>query len=481
MKKVKIGLEVHIQLNTKSKLFCGCSAEQTEEPNKNVCEICLGFPGSKPVLNKKAVEMAVMIGYALNCNINKNFLFSRKTYFYPDMSRNFQITQLETPVATDGKVLLKDKVIRIRRAHLEDDPAKIVRTEDGVLVDYNRSGTPLVEIVTEPDIESPAEARQFIQKLQQILEFIYVTDSDKEGNMRADANISLSSFDDNYDSKRGYVRKEIEGTRVEIKNISGAKEVERALSYEVLRQKNIKQIKRETRLWNEKTRTTISAREKEEEEDYGYIFEPDLPPVELSETTLKKIKSDLPELPDEKKKRFLKLGISEEIVDTLLTEPEISNYFEKLCEKHNEKASAIVLAKYLKKTLNYHGKKLRELPIKLTEIEKVLELLESYKITDAMAEIIIRELVSDTIKSKKIRTVESVINELNYEKISDKDKLVEIIQEVLDENKKAIKSYLEGESKPFEFLVGQVMRKTKRSAEISKVRELLKKELENIS
>jgi len=320
MQEIMIGLEVHVQLNTETKLFCPCSTKQAE-PNEHVCDVCLGFPGTKPVLNEKAIELALKIAYALELEINKEFMFSRKTYFYPDLAKNFQITQYEIPIAQNGKLRVGDKDIRIRRIHLEEDPARIVRKDGYALVDYNRSGIPLVEIVTEPDLKSPREARLFVQKLQQILQFIYVSDFDKEGNMRIDANISTVRYENKYDYKGGLKTEKKYGERVEIKNISGAKEIEKALGYEALRQKNIHEVKMETRLWNEKTKTTSSAREKEGEADYGYIFEPDLPKFELSEGLLKKIQSKLPELPEKKKHRFLKYGLSEELVDTLLTEP----------------------------------------------------------------------------------------------------------------------------------------------------------------
>ncbi|MGC9310904.1 MAG: Asp-tRNA(Asn)/Glu-tRNA(Gln) amidotransferase subunit GatB, partial [Candidatus Aenigmatarchaeota archaeon] len=258
MEGVKIGLEVHVQLSTESKLFCSCP-NANAEANTNVCDVCLGFPGTKPYLNQKAVELAMKIAMALGCKINQRFLFSRKTYFYPDLAKDFQITQQELKIATGGVVRLKDKEVRLRGVHLEEDPAKIVRKDDCCLLDYNRSGTPLVEIVTEPDMTCPAEARQFLQKLQQILEYIYVTDFSKEGCMRMDANISVSKFESNYDrAQGGRVTRTIEGARVEIKNISGIKDVEKSLGYEILRQKNLKEVKRETRLWNEKARTTMS-------------------------------------------------------------------------------------------------------------------------------------------------------------------------------------------------------------------------------
>ncbi|RLJ05535.1 MAG: Asp-tRNA(Asn)/Glu-tRNA(Gln) amidotransferase GatCAB subunit B [Candidatus Aenigmatarchaeota archaeon] len=478
MQEIKIGLEVHVQLNTESKLFCSCSTSQAE-PNTNVCDVCLGFPGTKPVLNEKAIELAMKIGYALDCKVNKKFLFSRKTYFYPDLAKNFQITQLETPVASNGKLKIGDRIIRIRRIHLEEDPAKIIRKDNCILLDYNRSGIPLVEIVTEPDLKLPAEARSFLQHLQQILEFIYVTDFNKEGSMRVDANISITKYEPQYDYlKSGGIIKKLEGARVEIKNISGIKEVEKALSYEILRQKNLKQVIRETRLWNEKTKTTVSAREKEEEEEYGYIFEPDLPIIELQEEMLNKVQSNMPELPESKKKRFLKYNISEEIIDTLLTDPELTHYFEYLCETHNEKASAVLLAKYLKKTLNYHNLKLKDVPIEVRQLRRILDLLQQYLIMDDMAEIILREMVNDYVKGKKIREPDQILRDLNYEKPLEEERIKKFVREVIRENTKAVKDYRNGEKKSLDYLIGQVMRKTRRRADAKKIKKLLKSELD---
>lgn len=478
MQEIKIGLEVHVQLNTESKLFCPCSTKPAG-PNTNVCDVCLGFPGTKPVLNEKAIELGLKIGYALDCKLNKNFIFSRKTYFYPDLSKNFQITQLETPVSNTGKLKINDKEIGIRRVHLEEDPAKIIRDEDFVLMDYNRSGIPLVEIVTEPDLKSPAESRIFLQKLQQILEFIYVADLTKEGSMRVDANISITKYEPSYDySKGGKTTEKEEGARVEIKNISGAKEVEKALGYEILRQKNLKHVKRETRLWNEKTKTTVSARKKEEEEEYGYIFEPDLPVIELSEEILNKVQSNLPELPEAKKKRFLKYKLSEELIDTLLTEPELTHYFEYLCETHDEKASAVILAKYLKKTLNYHNLKLKDVDIEIRHLRKILDLLQQGLIIDDIAELILREMVGDHVKRKEVREPEQVLIDLKYERPLEEERIRKFVREVVRENTKAVKDYKGGEEKSLDYLIGQVMRKAGRRAEARKIKKLLKFELD---
>lgn len=476
MEGVKIGLEVHVQLNTDSKIFCSCPVENSSEPNKNVCDTCLGFPGTKPQLNEKAIEFAVKIALALGSDINKRFLFSRKTYFYPDLAKNFQITQQEIKVAKGGCVRLKGKEIRLRGIHLEEDPARIVRKDDCCLLDYNRSGTPLVEIVTEPDIKDPNEARVFLQKLQQILEYLYVTDFGREGCMRVDANISISRVDGTYDRpKGGFIRDTKEGNRVEIKNISGVKDVEKSLNFEIMRQKNLQEVKRETRLWNEKTKTTISARAKEEEEDYGYIFEPDLPIIEISDEFIEKIKSRLPELPDMKKKRFMKLkNVSEELIDTILAEPEMANFFEYLIETHNEKASAVILGKYLKKTLNYHGLRLKDTGIEVRHLRRIIDLLQDHRIIDDIAELILREMVYDAVNRRKTRDPDQVLRDMKYEKPLEDEKLERLVKDVIRENTKAVRDYESGREEALSYLLGQVMKKTGRRVESSKIRRFLK-------
>jgi len=475
MEGIKIGLEVHIQLKTDSKIFCSCRNGEAE-PNTNVCGTCLGFPGTKPQLNEKAIELGMKIAIALGCTINRKFLFSRKTYFYPDLAKNFQITQQEIKLAKGGIVRLKEKDIRLRGIHLEEDPARVIRKDDYCLLDYNRSGTPLVEIVSEPDMTSPAEARMFLQKLQQILEYLYVTDFQKEGCMRMDANVSLTKYETKYDATQGgQITEKKDGSRVEIKNISGVKDVEKALNFEILRQKNLPEVKRETRLWNEKSKTTISARAKEEEDDYGYIFEPDLPVIEIDDILMNKVQSHLPELPDMKKKRYLKFkNVSEELIDTILTEPEMASYFEYLIETHNEKASAVILAKYLKKTLNYHNLRLKDTDIDIRHLRRIIDLLQEHYINDDVAEIILREMVYDTVKKQKSRDVEQILKDIKYEKPLEDEKIRRLVNDVIRDNAKASKDYQEGKEESFNYLVGQVMRKTGRHAEASKIREIFK-------
>ncbi|MEK6909472.1 MAG: Asp-tRNA(Asn)/Glu-tRNA(Gln) amidotransferase subunit GatB, partial [Candidatus Aenigmatarchaeota archaeon] len=299
MKSV-MGLECHVNLLSKSKLFCNSPTDyENYDPNETTCPVCTGMPGSKPSLNKKIVESGLMVAKALNCEISPVMFFSRKSYFYPDMPKNFQITQYEIPLARNGYLQITNKKIRIRRIQIEEDPGKLIHVGGSitnaqyVLVDYNRAGMPLIEVVTEPDFENVQEVREFLSKLQSILEHLEVYDASKEASLRVDANISLEG-----------------GTRVEIKNITGFVNVEKALSYEIVRQQNLvrmgMQVERETRHFDETTKTTATLRKKETEEDYGYIFEPDLPQFTISEKMVKATEKRMPELPDSRVKRFIK-------------------------------------------------------------------------------------------------------------------------------------------------------------------------------
>jgi aspartyl-tRNA(Asn)/glutamyl-tRNA(Gln) amidotransferase subunit B len=297
--KAVIGLEVHVQLETESKLFCGCSTgSEGAEPNGNTCPICLGFPGAKPKANRRAVEHAVKIARALDCGVQPRFYFSRKSYFYPDMPKNFQISQYEIPLALGGHLLLDGRRIGITRVHMEEDPARLVHVGGGIssslytLIDHNRSGVPLVEIVTEPDLTSSREARLFLQKLSLILEHLGVYDPGREGGLRVDANVSLEG-----------------GQRVEVKNITGFRAVEDALNYEIIRQESMANmgiaVMRETRHYDAESNTTSTLRRKEQEEDYGFITEPDLVRIDVDEAWIARLESEMPELPDGRIQRYL--------------------------------------------------------------------------------------------------------------------------------------------------------------------------------
>ena len=469
--KIKIGLETHVQLNSKSKLFCGCknpvNLKEEAEPNSLTCPICLGFPGSKPVLNKRVVELAAKAALAFGCKIPKEMFFSRKTYFYPDMSKDFQITQYEVPLGLDGKLTFdlnnKKKTIRIKRIHIEEDPAQVIHVGGiggkYVLVDYNRAGTPLVEIVTEPDFESPEEARLYLSKLTMILEYLGMYDSTTQAVLKSDANISLNP-------------EGLEGTRVEIKNITGTKEVEDALKYEIIRQKNLiskgAQIRRETRTWNPEIGTTHEMRGKEEEAEYGYIFEPDLTKIELKKEFLDSIKKEIPELPDEKFERFVKqYKIHQKLAESLVSEKDIAELFENISKKIKPEIAASFLAGDLKKTLNWNNLKYKTSGLKDEWIFELLEEFQKGKITDKNTEQSIRKMIEEKKSAKEI------IKKYNLAKTEIDLELV--LKKVLDANKQAVDDFKKGEKKALEFLVGQVMRETRGQVDATEIRKGLKK------
>ncbi len=460
--EVKIGLETHVQLDTETKLFCGCPNEEAEEPNTNVCETCLGHPGSRPRLNHAVLEEAVKTALALQCDINEDIFFSRKTYFYPDMSKNYQITQYEIPVGGEGEIEVKigdeKKQIGISRLHIEEDPAKLEHVGGSVsdakytLVDYNRSGTPLLEIVTGPDFESPEEARAYLQQLARMLEYLEVYFPESKFSIKSDANISIEG-----------------GSRVEVKNITGTSEVEKALSYEISRQKQLKQrnreVEQETRSYNADMSVTEKLREKETEKDYGYIFDPDLTRQELDQEFQDRVRDEIPELPHEKFDRFKQeYGISDKQIESLITEPTLADGFEALAEDYDVSLVASWLTGELKKTLNYNELTYGESPVKKEWLEYLLELLEQDEISDRNAEIVLRDIVEDPQDPAR------VVEERDLLKAEDSE-VDQIVDEVIESNKDAVDDYHSGEEDAINFLVGQVMQQSQGKADPKTARE----------
>ncbi|MDY6788861.1 MAG: Asp-tRNA(Asn)/Glu-tRNA(Gln) amidotransferase subunit GatB [Candidatus Nanohaloarchaea archaeon] len=464
---VKIGLETHVQLDTDTKLFCGCSTESSDQPNSQVCEVCLGMPGSKPRPNEKAVRYAVKAALALGCRINNRSFFSRKTYFYPDMSKNFQITQYEIPVGEEGTVFIESederKEIDVERVHIEEDPAKLVHkggdiaSADYVLADYNRSGTPLIEIVTRPDFESPSEARTFLRKLTRILRYVGVYDPSADLTIKSDANISIEG-----------------GSKVEVKNITGTKAIERALSYEMMRQKNRRRkegdVKQETRGFDAGQGITKPLRMKESEAGYGYIFEPDLPELS-SEDREESAEEEMPELPDEKLERFQEqYQISSQLAKSLVRTPEIANDFEELASRHEPQLVASWMAGELKKNLNYREISYEEPSITIDWFETLLEFIEDDKISDRNAEMLIREMLDNPRDPEKIAEEEDLLSteELDVEGTA---------EEVLEENQDAVEDYREGKEEALNFLVGKIMERSGAKADPKEAREILLEKL----
>jgi aspartyl-tRNA(Asn)/glutamyl-tRNA(Gln) amidotransferase subunit B len=469
MTDVKIGLETHIQLDTNTKLFCGCPNEEADEPNSHVCPTCLGHPGSKPRLNKAVLEKAVKTAMSLQCDINKDIFFSRKTYFYPDMSKNYQITQYEIPVGETGEIEVdvgdEKKEIGITRLHIEEDPAKMkhvggsISDADYTQIDYNRAGTPLLEIVTDPDFESPEEARAYLQQLAQIFQYLEIYHPESDFAIKSDANISIEG-----------------GEKVEVKNITGTSEVEKALSYEISRQKQMKrrgrEVSQQTRSYNADISATEALREKETEKDYGYIFDPDLTRQELGEEFRKEIKENIPELPHEKFKRFKKeYGLSDKLVESLVTEPAMADDFEVLAGEHDPELVASWMTGELKKVLNYNEVSYTESGIKFEWIEYLLRLLEEDKISDRNAEKLLRELVDDP------RNPEEIVEEKDLLR-AEEDEVDQTVSEVIEDNPEAVDDYNSGEESAVNFLVGQVMQNSGGKADPKTAREKILEELE---
>ncbi len=464
--KTIIGLEIHAYLDTESKLFCSCPTVASE-PNSACCPICLGHPGSKPVLNENAVGLATKVGLALNCSIAKEFFFSRKTYFYPDMSKNFQITQYEVPIAGKGFVELPSgKKIRIRRAHLEEDPAALVHEKgmsksNSVLIDYNRSGLALIEIVTEPDLDSPKEAREFLNTIENILFYLSVLKPDN--TLKVDCNVSIEG-----------------NNRVEIKNVSGFAAAEKALSFELIRQKQElrlgRTIEQHTRAFDADTGSTIALRKKETEEDYGYIFDPDLVSVSLSDDFVDKVRKGMPELPSAKANRFVsEYNLSEYDAKVICSNFELSNLYQTVIDLKAEPViSARLLTRELLAILNHDSLELREVKILPKEIVELVELIVSGKVSDKNVKLAMINYIGAEGKHDSPKE----FLEKNNLLISEAIDLEKVITLILGQNQAAVQDYKKGNLKSFNFLSGLVMRETKGAVDPKKVQELLKQKLE---
>lgn len=461
---VIIGLECHVELDTNTKLFCGCPTKGSEEPNTRTCEVCLGHPGSKPVLNKKAFEYAIKLCLALNCKISKELIFSRKSYFYPDMAKNYQISQYEIPLGSKGNLKLKSgKEIGIIRVHMEEDPASLVhpagmQESAYVLVDYNRSGNPLLEIVTEPCMESAEEARDFMKRLITILDYLEIFDVNN-GIIKADANVSVK--------ESGFVKQEV-------KNITGFKEIERALNYEIARQKEAikegKKIVQETRAWDSEKGLTFTLRKKETEEDYGYIPDSDLVKIEVTKEIVDSIKKEMPELAHDKVKKFVsKHKIKKEDAEVLAAEKALAEMFEKVAEEIDPVLAAKWLRRELVRVLNYNKKELHEVDVDENHIIQLLKLVKNKKITDNVAQKLLEKLI------EKPFDVDEHVKKEGLEAVSDIWEIEKYCKEAIAENPKAVEDYKKGEEKALNFVIGVVMRKSKGKATPKEVNEIIKK------
>ncbi|MCX5686344.1 MAG: Asp-tRNA(Asn)/Glu-tRNA(Gln) amidotransferase subunit GatB [Candidatus Omnitrophica bacterium] len=469
-----IGLEVHLQLATNTKAFCGCSTKFGAEPNSHACPVCLGFPGSLPVLNEQAFLFSVKVALALDCKIQGLVKFDRKNYYYPDLPKNFQISQYDMPLSYNGslEITVKDKTrkrIRIKRVHLEEDAGKLIHPEGKPysLVDYNRSGIPLLEIVTEPDINSPDEAYEYLTKLKSILEYLRVSDCDMEkGSLRCDANISIRP--------RGANKL---GTKVELKNMNTFKGVRSALEYEAKRQESILEdkgeIAQETRLWNAEKQITTSMRTKEEAQDYRYFPEPDLVPFVVDKDLIRQARESLPELPEAKLNRFVKdFGLSEYDAGVLISQIDIADYFEECAKGYpNRKTISNWITGEVMAVLNdkFIGiKDLKLLPRGLTEL---LKMIDEGAVSGKMAKAIFAEAAETGADPKEIA------EKRGLSQISDRKLIEEMAERVIKREMKTVNDYRAGKSNALAFLIGQIMKESRGKANPALASEILKSKL----
>ena len=466
-----IGLEVHAQMLTETKIFCGCSTRFGAEPNTQTCPVCIGMPGVLPVLNKRALEFAIRTGLAMNCRVSPYSRFARKNYFYPDLPKGYQISQYELPVCEEGFVDItaggEMKRIGITRIHMEEDAGKNIHEEDGnfSFVDLNRAGVPLMEIVSEPDIRSPVEASEYMRQLRTILCYLGVCDGNMEqGSLRCDANVSV----------RHHGSKEF-GVKVEIKNINSFRFVEKALEYEIKRQVRILEEKgrivQETRLWDHSTGITESMRTKEEAHDYRYFPEPDLVPIVVSEEWIEEIRASLPELPDRKRGRFMsEYGLSNYDADFLTAEKAIAEWFEATVKEGvGPKPVSNWMMSELTRLLNEESRSVEECPLKPAQLAEMLKLIDNGTISGKIAKNVFEEMY------RTGKGAEEVVSEKGLIQISDADVIEKAINEVIAKNQKEVERFRAGEEKLIGFFVGQVMKATKGKANPQLVNDLLKK------
>jgi len=463
--KTVIGLEIHAQLLTDTKLFCDCSADYFgKEPNTNTCPVCLGMPGTLPVLNERAVEYGVRAALALNCEIPERSKFDRKNYFYPDLPKGYQISQFDEPLAINGHLYVGENKIRIRRVHLEEDAGKLIhQTGNYSSVDLNRVGVPLIEIVTEPDVQTPEEARSFMEKLRQLLRYIEVCSGDMEkGSLRCDANISLS--------ENGEL-----GTKTEVKNMNSFRAVEKALKFEEERQEKLlnkgEKIEQVTLGWNAEKEEARLMRSKEEAHDYRYFPEPDLVPLKIDEEWREEILGQLPELPDEKRDRWATdYDLPEYDIEVLTEDKQIATYFENAVEKYGSpKAVSNWMMSELFRILKLPDAQLED--VSPADFAYLVELANKGEINNNTA----KEVLEDAFVNNK--SPKQIIEDQGLKRISDVGTLEEKIDEVLSENQDAVQDYKNGNEKVLGFLIGQLMGKTGGKADPNKAREILQNKL----
>ena len=482
--KPTIGLEIHAELKTRTKMFCDSLNDPDEKhPNTNICPVCMGFPGTLPVINEEAVKKTILVGFALNCEIARQTSFDRKNYFYPDLPKGYQISQYKRPLCSDGSLGISGKKVRITRVHLEEDAGRLQHDERGdhSLVDFNRAGVPLMELVTEPDITSAEEVREFAEKLRLMLRYLGVSDANMEkGQMRVEVNISISSTEKN-------------GVKVEIKNLNSIRAAVQSVDYEIKRQSELldegKEVKQETRGWDEAGQKTFSQRSKEEAHDYRYFPEPDLPVLNFDEKYLEDIKYLMPELPEQRKMRFNKdYGLNDAQIDIFTIAKHLGDYYERVASELGVPVPKLPVVETKSQNLymlaaNYV---ITEFPPLMQAKGMEIDDIEGFKISpEAFAELMVlifHQKLSSTGAKVVLKEMaetglhpEQIMKEKNLGQVSDVGELQKAVEEVISKNPKAVEDYKKGKKESLKFLVGQIMAATKGKANPQVAQELLQK------
>lgn len=469
-----IGLEVHAELSTKTKIFCSCPTEFGGAPNTHTCPICMAMPGTLPVLNEKVVEYAVKAGLATNCEISRNSKNDRKNYFYPDLPKSYQISQFDKPLCEHGYIEIEDeegnkKKIRLLRIHIEEDAGKLNHDDFSgeSLVDLNRAGVPLIEMVSEPDLRSAYEVEQYLRKLKSILEYIEVSDCKmQEGSLRADVNVSVR--------KKGATEF---GTRTEMKNMNSFRSITRAIEYEVDRQIDLIEdggkVEQETLRWDDVSGKTFSMRDKEDAQDYRYFPDPDLVAIKLSDEYIENIKNNLPELPESRKQRYLEqYNLSEKDANIITGSKYLSNLFEgaiKVC--NNPKAVNNWIISDISRILNETEMEPIEIPFDAEQLGKLITLIDKGTISSSIAKKVLEELFENP------KDPEEIVKEKGWIQISDKGAIKEVVLKVLENNPQSVADYKAGKEKAIGFLVGQAMKETKGKANPQMLNEMFKENM----
>jgi aspartyl-tRNA(Asn)/glutamyl-tRNA(Gln) amidotransferase subunit B len=465
-----IGLEIHVQLLTNSKMFCSCSTNYGDSPNANVCEICLGYPGILPSVNKTAIQMGIMFGLATNCNINEYSSFYRKNYFYPDLPKGYQITQFSKSLAENGFIDIGVRKIRIKKIHLEEDSAKLFHDAilENISIDFNRCGIPLVELVTEPDIKSPEEAYIFLEKIKLLVDYLQIsTGKMEEGALRCDVNISLSQESDQL------------GTKVEIKNLNSFKSVVRALNYEIDRQNKIlmngEKIIQETRSYNESRDITISMRNKETVNDYRYFPEPDLKQIYINESNLDYLRKIIPETPEHAENRLIKkYNLSIQDAKLIISSKKILNFFDTCVSKYdNYKAITNWIGSEILKYLNKYSKSIDQVRLTPENLVKMISLIDDGVISGKIGKAIIEEMILEGTG------VEEIIKDRCYIQLNNESEIMIIVKDILKDYKEEIETYRSGDKKVIDYFMGKAMKVTQGKANPKILKELIIEELKD--